>query len=56
MTQMLGTALQGEIVYHYTPLGAFYWLGIITVLSIVASWLPAQGATRVSVRESLAYQ
>jgi hypothetical protein len=33
-----------------------YWLAIITVLAIAASWLPAQGATRVSVRESLAYQ
>ena len=32
------------------------WLGIITVLSILASLLPARGATRISVRESLAYQ
>jgi putative ABC transport system permease protein len=56
MTQALGAALNGEIVYHYTPWGALYWLAIITVLSIAASWLPAQGAVRVSVRESLAYQ
>jgi len=55
MAQALGAALQGEIVYRYTPLGALYWFGIITVLSIVASWLPARGATQVSVRESLAY-
>jgi hypothetical protein len=26
------------------------------VLSIIASWFPARGATRISVRESLAYQ
>jgi putative ABC transport system permease protein len=56
MTQALGAALGGEIVFHYTPTGALYWLAIITVLAIAASWLPAQGATRVSVRESLAYQ
>ncbi|MBE7473050.1 MAG: hypothetical protein DPW09_00170 [Anaerolineae bacterium] len=56
MTQALGAAINGEIVFHYTPMGAVYWLAIITVLAIAASWLPAQGATRVSVRESLAYQ
>jgi hypothetical protein len=56
MTQAMGAAVDGEIVFHYTPMGALYWLGIITVLAIAASWLPAQGATRVSVRESLAYQ
>jgi ABC-type antimicrobial peptide transport system permease subunit len=56
MVQALGAALNNEIVFHYTPAGALYWLGIITVLAIAASWLPAQGATRVSVRESLAYQ
>jgi putative ABC transport system permease protein len=56
MTQAMGAALSGEIVFHYTPTGALYWLAIITVLAIAASWLPAQGATRVSVRESLAYQ
>jgi putative ABC transport system permease protein len=56
MTQAMAAAINGEIVFHYTPTGAIYWLAIITVLSIAASWLPAQGATRVSVRESLAYQ
>jgi len=32
------------------------WFVIITILAILASWLPARGATRISVRESLAYQ
>ncbi|HXV98949.1 MAG TPA: FtsX-like permease family protein, partial [Anaerolineae bacterium] len=56
MTQAMGAALQTEIVYRYTPTGALYWLAIIVVLSIIASWFPARGATRISVRESLAYQ
>jgi putative ABC transport system permease protein len=56
MAQGLGAALQGEIVYNYTPTGALYWLVIVTVLSIAASWLPSRSATRISVRESLAYQ
>jgi putative ABC transport system permease protein len=56
MVQALGAALNTSIVFHYTLIGALYWLVIITVLAVAASWLPAQGATRVSVRESLAYQ
>lgn len=56
MTQALGVALQNEIIYYYTPTGAIYWLVIVSVLSVVASWLPARSATRISVRESLAYQ
>lgn len=56
MTAALAAAIQGEILYKYTLTGAFYWLIIITVLSIAASWFPARGATRISVRESLAYQ
>ena len=56
LTRAMGNAFGIEFVYHYTPTGALYWLGIITVLSVAASWLPARGATRISVRESLAYQ
>lgn len=56
MLRGLGAAIGFDLVYHYTPTGAIYWLFIITVLSVVASWFPARMATRVSVRESLAYQ
>jgi putative ABC transport system permease protein len=56
MVVALGQAFRNEYVYHYTPLGALLWLGIITVLSILASWLPARSAVRISVRQSLAYQ
>lgn len=52
MTQALGIALQNEIIYYYTPTKPLYWLVLVTILSIAASWLPA----RISVRESLAYQ
>ncbi len=56
MLQAMSAAFDLDLVYKYTPLGAIYWLVIITLLSIIASWFPARGATRVSVRESLAYQ
>ncbi len=52
----LGAAIGFDLVYNYTPNGAFHRLIIITVLSIGASYFPARGSTRVSVRESLAYQ
>jgi putative ABC transport system permease protein len=55
MTQALGAALQGTLIYRFTPTGPLYWLVIITILSVAASWLPARSACRISVRESLAY-
>jgi putative ABC transport system permease protein len=55
MTQAVAVPFGMNLVYTYEPTGALYWLGIITVLSIAASWFPARGATRISVRDSLAY-
>jgi len=55
MTEALSAALGSELVYHYTPQGALLWLGIITVLAVLASWLPARRAARLSVREALSY-
>lgn len=56
MSFAIGSALQSDFFYKFTPTGPVLWLVIITILSIVASWLPARGATKISVRESLAYQ
>jgi ABC-type antimicrobial peptide transport system permease subunit len=54
-TQGLSFALNQQLAYQFTPAGAISWLVIITLLAIVASALPARGAARISVRESLAY-
>ena len=56
MVSTIGNAFQIDFLYHYTPTGSLMWFFIITVLSIIASWIPARGATLISVRESLAYQ
>ena len=56
MLTAVSQAFGQDYLYHYTPTGSLLWLGIITVLSILASWMPARSATRISVRESLAYQ
>jgi putative ABC transport system permease protein len=52
----LSAAFSIDLIYKYTPTGALLWLGIMTILSVLASWLPARSAIGISVRESLAYQ
>lgn len=56
MVNGISTALGSELVYRYTPTGPLLWLGIITALAVAASGLPARAASRISVRESLAYE
>ncbi len=51
----------GEIIdfpaqYQLSIQGIWVWLAIVFILSMVASWLPARRATRISVNESLAYE
>jgi putative ABC transport system permease protein len=55
-TRLLTTILDEEIIYQFSLFGPMLWLGIISLLAILASWIPARRATQVSVRESLAYQ
>ncbi|UCD42930.1 MAG: FtsX-like permease family protein, partial [Chloroflexota bacterium] len=56
MSQAIGSVLETDFFYTFSPSGPILWFAIITVLSIIASWLPARGATKISVQESLAYQ
>jgi putative ABC transport system permease protein len=55
MADAVAGALDTTIIYRYSTSGIWYWLIIITIMSALASWLPARGAISVSVRESLAY-
>jgi putative ABC transport system permease protein len=48
--------LDAPLDFRYTADGALIWLGIILILSALASLLPAQRAARISVREALAYE
>ncbi len=43
-----------KVVFTFT--GYAIWLGLIIVLSVVASILPAQNAARLTIREVLAYE
>jgi putative ABC transport system permease protein len=49
---MMGSALQTI----FTPLGVLLWLGIVVILSILASILPARNAARLTINEVLAYE
>jgi ABC-type lipoprotein release transport system permease subunit len=52
----LGHAMFGATLdYQYNWLAVVVWLCIILVISALASMIPARGATRISVRDSLAY-
>ena len=42
--------------FAYSLEGVGLWLGVVVVLSLLASLVPALRATRVSVREALAYE
>ncbi len=42
--------------FTFTPTGILVWLGIVAVLSVVASLIPARNAARLTVREVLAYE
>jgi putative ABC transport system permease protein len=54
--EALGKVINFPAVYHYSPTGLWIWLAVVFTLALLASWLPARRATRISVRESLAYE
>ena len=44
------------IAVVFTPVGYLIWLGLVIVLSVLASVLPARNAARLTIREVLAYE
>jgi putative ABC transport system permease protein len=59
--QLLGNAVADTLIrvpleFGYSVKGALLWLLAIVVLSSLASIWPALGATKISVREALAYE
>lgn len=53
---VIGQVINFGVLYQFSWNGALTWLIVIGVLSILGSAVPAIRATRVSVRESLAYE
>jgi putative ABC transport system permease protein len=48
--------LRSPLIQSFSWPGAFLWLLIMVVISIVASFIPARRATRLTVRDVLAYE
>jgi putative ABC transport system permease protein len=44
-----------DLDYSYSYGAVFVWLAVILVIAALAAIVPARNATRISVRESLAY-
>ena len=56
-SDMVGKQILGlPLDFSYSWEGVFLWLMIVSVLSALASLWPALQATRISVREALAYE
>ncbi len=57
MSDGVGQALFGNSPdFGFTPIGLAIWLVVVALLSVVASVLPARSATRLTIREVLAYE
>ncbi|MDA8123828.1 MAG: FtsX-like permease family protein [Deltaproteobacteria bacterium] len=48
--------LQTTLDYALSPFGFVLWLGVVVIFSLAASFIPARKATRLTVRETLAYE
>jgi len=48
--------LRGAISFTFSLSGAVLWLGVVIALAALASFLPARNASRVAVRDVLAYE
>jgi putative ABC transport system permease protein len=54
---IIGEAMMGsQLVLRFTSLGVFIWLGMVIILSLFASIVPARNAARLTIQEVLAYE
>ncbi|MCI0708574.1 MAG: FtsX-like permease family protein [Chloroflexi bacterium] len=57
VAQQLGQSLlQTSLDFAVNPSGFVIWLGVVAVFSVIASWLPAWSANRLTVHDVLAYE
>ncbi|MFO7684446.1 MAG: ABC transporter permease, partial [Chloroflexota bacterium] len=57
LSQQVGMALLGSpLDYTFSITGLILWFIIVTVLAFVASLGPARSASRLTIREVLAYE
>lgn len=57
LSRALGMAFLGSpLSFRFSPAGVVIWLAVVVLLSTAASFVPARNASRLTVREVLAYE
>ncbi len=57
LSDAVGLTLMGApLSFSFSTLGVWIWFGVVVVLSALASAIPARNASRLTVREVLAYE
>ena len=56
LVDALGGAMSLPLAYQFSWPGVFLWLVSVVVIAVVSSLLPAWNASRVSVRDAIAYE
>ncbi len=57
LSDAIGVPLMGTpLSFAFSTAGVWAWLAVVVALSALASFLPARGASRLTVREVLAYE
>jgi putative ABC transport system permease protein len=57
LLRIIGEAMMGStMILHFTPFGILIWFGVVIVLSVFASIMPARNTARLTINEVLAYE
>lgn len=57
MAQAVGVSfIKVPLDFQFAPLGVLAWLVLAVVVAVIASWIPARSASRLSVRDAIAYE
>jgi putative ABC transport system permease protein len=61
ISKLMSDAISGAIfgsasIFTFTPMGIFIWFGLVMLLSVLASVLPARSAASLTIREVLSYE
>ncbi|RIK20360.1 MAG: hypothetical protein DCC51_07560 [Anaerolineae bacterium] len=57
LDRVMGNSLLGSpLAFAFSPAAALGWLGLVLVIGLVACWVPAEAAARMTIRAALAYE
>ena len=57
LDRVMGHSLLGHpLTFAFAPWAALAWLGLVLAIALLAGWLPAERAARMTIREAVAYE